>query len=160
MLVSDFNYHLPEQLIAQEPLADRAASRMLHLNRVTGQFQDRLFRDFPDLLRADDLVVFNNTRVFPARLYGTRSGTKAQPISMRNPAAREFLRGRVEVLLTRQLSPEPNEWECLVRPGRKIGIGEHLFKACLMRESFAFQLLARLAAAVKGQAEHQHEHES
>jgi len=127
VLVSDFNYHLPEQLIAQEPLADRAASRMLHLNRVTGQFQDRLFRDFPDLLRADDLVVFNNTRVFPARLYGTRSGTKAQPISMRNPAAREFLRGRVEVLLTRQLSPEPNEWECLVRPGRKIGIGEHLF---------------------------------
>ncbi len=100
---------------------------MLHLNRGTGQFQDRLFTEFPDLLRADDLVVFNNTRVFPARLYGTRSGTKAQPVSMRNPAAREFLRGRVEVLLTRQLSPEPNEWECLVRPGRKIGIGEHLF---------------------------------
>ena len=100
---------------------------MLHLSRATGQFQDRLFRDFPDLLRPDDLVVFNNTRVFPARLYGTRRGAKSQPVSTRNPAAREFLRGRIEVLLTRQLSPEPNDWECLVRPGRKIGIGEHLF---------------------------------
>ena len=127
MLLSDFNYHLPEELIAQEPLGDRAASRMLHLNRATGQFEDRTFRDFPDLLRADDLVVLNNTRVFPARLYGRRIGVKAQPVSPKNPAARDFLRGRVEVLLTRQVSDEPNEWECLVRPGRKIGIGERLF---------------------------------
>ncbi|PYX75508.1 MAG: tRNA preQ1(34) S-adenosylmethionine ribosyltransferase-isomerase QueA [Acidobacteria bacterium] len=127
MLLSDFNYHLPEELIAQEPLGDRAASRMLHLNRATGQFEDRTFRDFPDLLRADDLVVLNNTRVFPARLYGRRIGAKAQPVSPKNPAARDFLRGRIEVLLTRQVSDEPNEWECLVRPGRKIGIGERLF---------------------------------
>ena len=127
MLLSDFNYHLPEELIAQEPLGDRAASRMLHLNRATGQFEDRTFRDFPDLLRADDLVVLNNTRVFPARLYGRRIGVKAQPVSPKNPAARDFLRGRIEVLLTRQVSDEPNEWECLVRPGRKIGIGERLF---------------------------------
>jgi len=127
VLLSDFNYHLPEELIAQEPLGDRAASRMLHLNRATGQFEDRTFRDFPDLLRADDLVVLNNTRVFPARLYGRRIGVKAQPVSPKNPAARDFLRGRIEVLLTRQVSDEPNEWECLVRPGRKIGIGERLF---------------------------------
>jgi len=127
VLLSDFNYHLPEELIAQEPLGDRAASRMLHLNRATGQFEDRTFRDFPDLLRADDLVVLNNTRVFPARLYGRRIGAKAQPVSPKNPAARDFLRGRIEVLLTRQVSDEPNEWECLVRPGRKIGIGERLF---------------------------------
>ncbi len=100
---------------------------MLHLNRATGQFEDRTFRDFPDLLRADDLVVLNNTRVFPARLYGRRIGVKAQPVSPKNPAARDFLRGRIEVLLTRQVSDEPNEWECLVRPGRKIGIGERLF---------------------------------
>ena len=72
-------------------------------------------------------MVFNNTRVFPARLYGTRSGAKAQPVSSRNPAAHDFLKGRVEVLLTQQLSEEPIEWECLVRPGRKIGVGEQLF---------------------------------
>jgi S-adenosylmethionine:tRNA ribosyltransferase-isomerase len=97
------------------------------MNRRSGRFHDRWFRDFPDLLRTDDLLVFNNTRVFPARLYGRRSGAKAQPVSSRNPAAREFLQGRVEILLTRQVSQEPNEWECLVRPGRKIGVGERLF---------------------------------
>src|SRR3989442_1144351 len=124
--VSDFHYQLPQELIAQEPLPDRSASRLLHLERASGVLHDRCFRDFPDLLRPDDLVVFNNTRVFPARLYGSRSGSKSQPVSPRNPAAGEFLKGRVEVLLTRQVSCEPNEWECLVRPGRKIGIGEKL----------------------------------
>ena len=127
MLVSDFNYFLPQELIAQEPLADRAASRLLHLNRHDPHLHDRQFRDFPRLLKPDDLVVFNNTRVFPARLYGRRSGANAQPLSPRNPASREFLRGTIEVLLTRQLSRDPNEWECLVRPGRKIGVGEQLF---------------------------------
>ena len=127
MLVSDFNYSLPEELIAQEPLSDRAASRLLHLNRSSDELRDSHFRDFPGLLRSDDLVVLNDTRVFPARLYGRRSGVKAQPLSVGNPASRDFLRGRIEVLLTRQLSPEPNEWECLVRPGRKIGVGERLF---------------------------------
>ena len=127
MLVSEFNYNLPTELIAQQPLADRAASRLLRVSRQSGALHDDRFRDFPDLLRADDLVVFNNTRVFPARLYGTRSGAKAQPVSSRNPAAQDFLKGRVEVLLTRQMSEDPNEWECLVRPGRKIGLGEQLF---------------------------------
>ena len=59
MLVSDFDYHLPERLIAQAPLADRSASRMLRLERKTGRLEDRRFQDLPDLLRADDLVVFN-----------------------------------------------------------------------------------------------------
>ncbi len=127
MLVSDFDYSLPEDLIAQEPLSDRAASRLLHLNRGSEELRDSWFRNFPDLLKSDDLVVFNNTRVFPARLYGRRSGEKAQPLSPGNPASRDFLRGRIEVLLTRQLSYEPNDWECLVRPGRKIGVGERLF---------------------------------
>ena len=127
VLVSDFQYHLPEELVAQEPLADRAASRMLHLHASSGRFEDIWFREFPALLQPGDLVVFNDTRVFPARLYGRRGGLKAQPVSRRNPAAREFLHGRVEVLLTRQLHAEPNEWECLVRPGRKIGVGERLF---------------------------------
>jgi S-adenosylmethionine:tRNA ribosyltransferase-isomerase len=127
VLVSDFNYLLPQELIAQEPLADRAASRMLCLERGSGTLRDAWFREFPDLLRLDDLVVLNNTQVFPARLHGRRSGAKAQPLSPHNPAARDFLRGRIEVLLTRQVSEEPNEWECLVRPGRKIGVGERLF---------------------------------
>ncbi|HXZ41287.1 MAG TPA: tRNA preQ1(34) S-adenosylmethionine ribosyltransferase-isomerase QueA [Terriglobales bacterium] len=126
MLVSQFNYHLPAELIVQEPLPDRAASRLLHLQRGPGIIQDRWFRDFPDLLQPDDVVVFNNSRVFPARLYGCRSGVKAQAVSPQNPAARDFLKGRVEVLLTRHVSEQPNEWECLVHPGRKIGVGERL----------------------------------
>lgn len=100
---------------------------MLRLSRRTGRVEDGCFRDFPELLWDGDLVVFNNTKVFPARLYGHRSGSRAQPLSTQNPASRDFLKGRVEVLLTKQLSQEPNEWECLVRPGRKIGIGERLF---------------------------------
>jgi S-adenosylmethionine:tRNA ribosyltransferase-isomerase len=111
VLVSDFHFDLPAELIAQAPLAVRDGSRMLHLQRTTGHYADRMFRDFPDLLRPNDLVIFNNTRVFPARLYGRRAGAH----------------GRIEVLLTRQLSTDPNEWECLVRPGRKIAVGERLF---------------------------------
>lgn len=127
VLVSDFHYDLPPELIAQQPLPDRAASRMLLLSAGSGQFSDRQFREFPDLLRSTDLVVLNNTRVFPARLYGRRGGLKAQAISRRNPASRDFLRGRIEVLLTRQIRSEPNDWECLVRPGRKLAVGERLF---------------------------------
>lgn len=127
MLVSEFDYCLPVGLIAQEPLAKRSASRLLHLSPGSVSPKDCLFRQFPELLRPDDLVVFNNTKVLPARLYGRRSGIRAQALSSHNPAAREFLKGRVEVLLTHQLSQEPNIWECLVRPGRKIGVGEQLF---------------------------------
>ncbi|HEX9118979.1 MAG TPA: S-adenosylmethionine:tRNA ribosyltransferase-isomerase, partial [Terriglobales bacterium] len=137
MLVSEFDYHLPEELIAQEPLAARAASRMLHLVRKTGNVEDRWFRELPDLLRPDDLVVFNDTRVFPARLYGHRSGARSQPVSKSNPAAKEFLKGRVEVLLTgpvestvdglRSTAESPFVWNALVKPGRKIGVGEKLF---------------------------------
>jgi len=127
VLVSDFHYDLPEELIAQQPLPDRAASRLLYLSPTSGMLEDLQFRDFPNLLRPSDLVVFNNTRVFPARLYGRRGGLKSQVLSPQNPAARDFLRGRIEVLLTRQLQTDPNEWECLVRPGRKISVGEHLF---------------------------------
>ena len=127
MLVSEFHFHLPDELIAQDPLADREDSRMLHLERSSGLYSDRGFRDFPALLQPGNLLVFNNTRVFPARLYGRREGARAHAISQRNPAARDFLQGRIEVLLTRQLTTEPNDWECLVRPGRRIGVGERLF---------------------------------
>jgi S-adenosylmethionine:tRNA ribosyltransferase-isomerase len=127
VLVSDFHFHLPEELIAQEPLAARDSSRMLGLERISGQWSDRMFRDLPELLQPGDVMVFNDTRVFPARLYGRREGAPAQPLSPHNPAARDFLHGRIEVLLTRQISSQPNDWECLVRPGRKIGVGERLF---------------------------------
>lgn len=126
MLVSEFDFHLPDDLIAQEPLPTRDSSRMLHLKRGSGQRADRMFRDLPDLLRPEDLLVFNNTRVFPARLYGQREGARAQPASAKRSAAENFLQGRIEVLLTRQISSQPNDWECLVRPGRKIGVGERL----------------------------------
>jgi len=125
--VSDFHYHLPDDLIAQEPLADRSASRMLQVEKSSGRLSDRHFLDFPAVLRSTDLLVFNNTRVLPARLYGRRAGIRAQPPSRNNPAARDFLHGRVEVLLIRQISTDPNHWECLVRPGRKILVGERLF---------------------------------
>ncbi|MFZ0290163.1 MAG: tRNA preQ1(34) S-adenosylmethionine ribosyltransferase-isomerase QueA [Candidatus Sulfotelmatobacter sp.] len=141
MLVSDFHFHLPDELIAQEPLAARDASRMLHVQRTSGQWSDREFREFPDLLRPGDLVVFNNTRVFPARLYGRRGGARAQAVSPHNPAARDFLHARIEVLLTRQISADPNDWECLVRPGRKIGLGERLFFG--ERDELQAEVLAR-----------------
>jgi S-adenosylmethionine:tRNA ribosyltransferase-isomerase len=124
--VSEFDFHLPEELIAQKPPPHRDASRMLHVQRASGTWSDRNFRDFLQLLRPGDLLVFNNTKVYPARLYGRRQGSRAQPVSRHNPAARDFLHGQIEVLLTRQLSTDPNDWECLVRPGRKIGVGEHL----------------------------------
>jgi S-adenosylmethionine:tRNA ribosyltransferase-isomerase len=125
VLVSDFDFHLPEELIAQEALADRSSSRLLHLSRSGGRSEDRKFTDFPSLLRSGDLLVLNSSRVFPARLYGRRAGLRAQPLSSSNPASRDFLHGRVEVMLTRQLGPL--EWQALVRPGRKIGVGEKIF---------------------------------
>src|SRR5260370_37359191 len=97
VLVSDFHYELPEELIAQEPLADRASSRVLHLKSGPGpacQLQDRQFREVPELLRPTDLVVFNNTRVFPARLYGRRGGVRSQAASARHPPAWRVFAGR------------------------------------------------------------------
>ena len=124
MLVSDFDFHLPPELIAQEPLRDRSSSRMLVLDRKSGAFTDQVFRNFPSHLRAGDVVVLNNSKVFPARLFATRSGHRAQALSPRNPASKQFLKGRVEVLLTRHMGHD--EWEALVRPGRKLGVGEKL----------------------------------
>jgi S-adenosylmethionine:tRNA ribosyltransferase-isomerase len=142
VLVSDFNYYLPEELIAQQPLEDRAASRMLHVQRSTGEVRDRMFGDFADLLREGDLVVFNNTKVFPARLYGHRSGSRAQPVSSRNPASKEFLKGKCEALLVKRVGER--DWEALVRPGRKIGIGERLsFGDELHSEALHAEVIAR-----------------
>jgi len=116
MLVSDFDFHLPEEQIAQEPLADRAGARMLALDRATGAYEDRQFRDLPALLRAGDLLVLNDSRVIPARLFAHRAGLHTQ--------AGHRSTGRVQVLLAEQLAEW--EWKALVRPGRKVLTGERL----------------------------------
>ena len=92
VLVRDFNYMLPPEQIAQQPLLDRAASRMLVMDRASGVVQDSRFRSFPDMLIPGDLLVLNDTRVLPARLFARRAGIHAQPISSRNPAAKEICR--------------------------------------------------------------------
>jgi len=122
MLLQELDYHLPREQIAQRPLDQRDSSRLLMLDRIRGAWEDRLFRELPDLLRGDELVVLNNARVIPARLFGRRVGIHSQPAS--RATRREHLRATVEVLLTRQLGPDI--WEALVRPGRKMQTGERV----------------------------------
>jgi S-adenosylmethionine:tRNA ribosyltransferase-isomerase len=124
MPLEEFDYDLPAELIAQRPLAERDLSRLLVVDRRTQAFEDRAFRELPEILQPGDLVVFNNTKVFPARLLGRRRGVTAQKIGKRNPARREFLKSEVELFLTRQESADT--WQALVRPGRKIRTGEVL----------------------------------
>jgi S-adenosylmethionine:tRNA ribosyltransferase-isomerase len=124
VLVDEFQYDLPPELIAQRPLEERDASRMMLLDRARQGFEDRQFRELPHILQPGDLLVFNNTKVFPARLLGRRLGTRAQGIGKNNPARREYLSAEVELFLTR---PEGNDtWQALVRPGRKVRTGEIL----------------------------------
>src|SRR5215471_15291035 len=85
MQLAEFDYLLPEELIAQEALPDRAASRMLVVYREEQRWEDREFREFPSFLRSGDCLVLNNTRVFPARLYGHRAGVAALPVGKHNP---------------------------------------------------------------------------
>ena len=80
MKLADFDYPLPPELIAQEPLADRAASRMLVVHRGLGTWEDRTFRDLPGYLHPGDCLVLNDSRVFPARLYGHRAGVHSLPV--------------------------------------------------------------------------------
>ncbi len=124
MNLDELNFDLPPERIAQHPLATRDASRMLLLDKTTGAWDDRQFREFPELLRGDELIVLNNARVLPARLVGRRVGIHAEPPGIHNPARHEHLQAPVEVLLVRQLSPDT--WETLVRPGRKITVGEKI----------------------------------
>ena len=97
---------------------------MMALNRQACTFSDRMFRDVAQILQPGDLLVFNNTKVFPARLLGRRRGIHSQTVGTHNPAAREFLTGEVELFLTRQESGDI--WEGLVHPGRKVRTGEVL----------------------------------
>lgn len=122
--VSEFDYHLPQELIAQRPLAQRDASRLMLIDRTRQTFSDHAFRELPTLLAPGDLLVFNNTRVFPARLLGRRRGAGAQPVGRNNPRVREFLQGEVELLLTRNEGGDV--WQGLVHPGRKVRVGETL----------------------------------
>jgi S-adenosylmethionine:tRNA ribosyltransferase-isomerase len=126
MQLADFDYHLPEQLIAQEALADRAASRMLVVHRGAGLWEDRAFRDLPEYLHPGDCLVVNDSRVFPARLFGHRAGIHALPIGRNNPKLHEHLSGSVEVFLLRSVSADGRDWEALVRPGRKLPVGERI----------------------------------
>ena len=102
MLLSEFDYDLPSDLIAQEPLAERDASRMLVLDRVARTWSDSQFKTFTEYLRSNDVVVVNNSRVIPARLKGKREETG----------------GQVEIFLVREL--EPKVWEALVKPGGRL----------------------------------------
>lgn len=123
MDLSDFDYVLPPDRIADAPLAERDASRMLVVDRRDGSWEDAVFREFPDLVRGDELVVVNNTRVIPARLFGHRAGVAAEAPGRRG--SRGFLEARIEVLLVRRLGPD--RWQALVRPGRKVRTGERIF---------------------------------
>jgi S-adenosylmethionine:tRNA ribosyltransferase-isomerase len=123
MRLDELEYRLPSEQIAQRPLERREASRLLFLDRFSGVFEDRMFTEFPALLRGDELLVLNNARVIPARLFGRRAGVHSQPPSRATKT--EHLTGRVEILLTRQLDSQT--WEALVRPGRKMQVGERVF---------------------------------
>jgi len=122
MRLDELDYHLPREQIAQRPLARRDASRLLFLDRSSGVFEDRLFTEFLTLLRGDELLVFNNARVIPARLFGRRAGVHAQLPSLATRT--EHLTGEVEIFLTREIDSET--WEALVRPGRKMQVGERV----------------------------------
>lgn len=105
MKTADFDYYLPEELIAQTPLKDRSSSRLMVLNRHNLTFEDRVFSDIIDYLGPNDVLVMNDTKVYPARLYGNKEDTNA----------------KIEVLLLKDLGS--NLWECLVKPQRRVHVG-------------------------------------
>jgi S-adenosylmethionine:tRNA ribosyltransferase-isomerase len=108
MPLSDFDYQLPEELIAQEPPPERDAARMLVLRRAEQRFEDRQFREFPSLLQPGDCLALNDSRVLPSRLFGHH----------------EKAGSAVEVLLLEPVSEDERDWRALVRPGRKLRIGD------------------------------------
>src|SRR5712672_1623595 len=122
MRLDEFDYELPPALIAQRPLQRRDSSRLLALDRATGKVVDRVFAELASLLRGDELIVLNNARVIPARLFGRRLGVFSDAPS--RATRREHLSATVEVFLARQIGPDT--WEALVRPGRKMKTGERV----------------------------------
>ena len=120
--IADFDYELPENLIAQEPPTERGTSRMLLVDRAIGDLQDDLFTNLGKHLRRGDLLVLNDSRVIPARLFARRTLRRE----------REKPTGRIEVMLTEPAGE--NQWRALVRPGRKVAIGERLVFPALTGE--------------------------
>jgi S-adenosylmethionine:tRNA ribosyltransferase-isomerase len=112
--VADFDFDLPTELIAQEPPAERGSSRMLVMDRATGAVRDARFAELPSLLNRGDLLVLNDSRVIPARLFARRAVVRD----------RQGPGGLIEVLLTEPAGE--NRWRALVRPGKKVGVGERL----------------------------------
>lgn len=125
MRLDELDYDLPEELIAQRPLQRRDDSRLLQLDRETGAFEDRSFREFPSLLHGGELLVLNNARVIPARLFGRRSRKGASPASASHGAGAA---GQVEVFLIRRVTHDV--WEALVRPARKMPVGQRVEFGC------------------------------
>ena len=111
MKLSQFNYDLPEESIALYPSENRDEARLLVVNRKTGQFEHRIFKEIINYFDDQDVFVFNNTKVFPARLYGNKEKTGA----------------KIEVFLLRELNPDQRLWDVLVDPARKIRIGNKLY---------------------------------
>ena len=120
MNVKEFDYELPEELIAQDPLEDRSSSRLMVLDKDTGKVEHHVFREIASYLRAGDCLVINDTKVLPARLIGSREGTDA----------------KIEILLLKR--KEKDLWETLVKPGKKakpgtvISFGDGLLKGTVM----------------------------
>lgn len=109
MKTNDFYYDLPEELIAQVPLEDRSASRLMVLDKNTGNIQHKTFRNIIDYVGKDDVLVFNNTRVLPARLFGKKKDTNAN----------------IEILLLKRI--ELNKWQILVKPAKRVKIGTQIY---------------------------------
>src|SRR5258706_3169394 len=122
MRLDEFDYLLPPAQIAQRPLPRRDSSRLLAMDRESGKLTDRSFAEFAGLLHGDELIVLNNARVIPARLFGRRAGVFSDPPS--RTTRREHLSGTVQVFLARQVRPDV--WEALVRPERKMKTGERV----------------------------------
>ncbi len=124
MQVSDFYYELPEELIAQEPLAERTASRMLVVSRDKRSFHDDVFANFSKYIRPGDCLVLNNTRVFPARLHGRRNNESGATI---------------EVFLVRALDDQETVWNALVKPAKRVQIGDRI----VFNEAFEAEVLSQ-----------------
>lgn len=110
MNLHDFYYELPEELIAQDPLSDRSSSRLMVMNRETGELEHKIFRDIVDFLNPGDCLVINDTKVIPARLIGEKDGTGAA----------------IEVLLLKRKEDLKDVWEVLVKPGKKAKTGTRI----------------------------------
>jgi S-adenosylmethionine:tRNA ribosyltransferase-isomerase len=111
MKLSQFKYNLPKNLIAKHPKTPRDSNKLMVLNRENQTIENKRFRNIVDYIKKGDVLVLNDSKVFPARMFGTKEKTKA----------------KIEVFLLRQLSDEDNIWDVVVDPARKVRIGNRIF---------------------------------